>query len=105
MTAGSHPVSGKPTAGRRAFSARASRCRETHYGSILDQGVLEMWESPPCRAFRDGFEARVRAYDKELEERLFHMALGGFRRAKDDARRAMGPPPKGCESCHYLFGV
>lgn len=99
------PCIGQAYGGPTCFFGKNVVMPETHYGSILETDALDLWESPPCRVFRDGFEDRVRTYDKELEDRLFGMALGGFSRAKADARREMRPPPKGCESCHYLFGV
>jgi MoaA/NifB/PqqE/SkfB family radical SAM enzyme len=76
-----------------------------HYGRLPADGLLDLWNSPSCRFYRDRFEERVQAHDAALPKTHFESSFIKLREAFDRARQAMPEAPDGCRTCHYLYDI
>ena len=75
------------------------------FGRLPEQDLMEIWQSEPCRAFRERFHRRDQAYSHVLGSSHFEASLIKLEEAFQDAKNAMPPAAEGCRVCHYLYGV
>ena len=75
-----------------------------HYGCLLDDDLMDLWESDKCTFYRERFHNRVKAHDKKILESF---VAGSSNRSKimDAAKNAMPEAPEGCRICHYLYNI
>jgi MoaA/NifB/PqqE/SkfB family radical SAM enzyme len=64
------------------------------FGNVNERSLMEIWELPAYRAFRQQFAARLVSAAK--------IAVGGVRAA---AAVEVGPAPESCRSCPKLYGL
>lgn len=79
----------------RFFDGESLRVSPVRFGNVAERELLEIWESPPYRAFRSQFAERLRG-----ATRLVLSAAGG-RGVEDD----VPPPPEPCRTCPKLRGL
>ena len=91
--------------GHSEFLGNRTIMPESHYGSLKDEAIDELWETDRCRLYRTTFEAREHAYESALKSADMGRDLISFKRALETARSAMAKPPQGCARCHYLYGI
>ena len=75
------------------------------FGRLPDEDLLDVWEGASCRAYRDCFEARLRAYGQVAAEAVSTKSPAAFERTMRRAAAAMPEALEGCRVCHYLYGV
>lgn len=78
---------------------------DTHFGELTSSSPDSIWTSEPCLGFRRCFDKRVSSYEISLATADFGHDLVKFNEALDQAVTSMHPPPPGCRTCHYLYGV
>ncbi len=81
----------------RHFEGRSFTLSRLRFGSIVDQGLMDIWNSLPYRSFRGQFEARL------AEARALAMGVAMGTREADHPEPA--PAPEICRTCHKLYGV
>lgn len=77
------------------------------YGRLPESNFAQIWEESKRRQnISNRFSAREAAYSKALSD-ISHreLDLPHLRQGLNHARRCMPPAPKGCNVCHYLYGV
>ncbi|MBI3014600.1 MAG: SPASM domain-containing protein [Candidatus Tectomicrobia bacterium] len=80
----------------RRFGGLSLTVPRLRFGNVLDQELLEIWESPAYRAFR-----------RQFEERL----VGNLMRAlsatvgSGSVSNQKVPPPEPCRTCYKLYGL
>ncbi|MBU4427006.1 MAG: SPASM domain-containing protein, partial [Proteobacteria bacterium] len=72
------------------------------FGNINDETFRDIWHCPAYRKFRNIFEKRNRNLRHKLMDVLVAPGFGN-KRSTDDT--ALPPPPEGCETCSYLYGL
>lgn len=81
----------------RVFDGRLLSVPGVRFGDIREQELLEIWEAPAYRAFRQQFEERrVAAIARATA------VVAGLSPA---SRKALPPAPECCRSCPKLFGA
>ncbi len=91
--------------GPSVFLGRDVHMPEEHYGRLPADDLLALWEAAPCRARRERFAERVRAYEGEIQRGFLGTAPSSYEQALGAAAAAMPEAPAGCSVCHYLHGV
>jgi MoaA/NifB/PqqE/SkfB family radical SAM enzyme len=81
----------------RCFEGESSAVPRLTFGNILTQDLLEIWDSPGYRAFRQQFMRR------RLE--VGARALWAVTGEGEGADAEMPPPPEPCRTCYKLYGV
>jgi MoaA/NifB/PqqE/SkfB family radical SAM enzyme len=81
----------------RRIDGRSLRVPRLRFGSILDQELMDIWNSPPYRSFRGQLEARV------AEARA--LAMGIAMDGGEAAHPCPPPPPEVCRTCYKLYGL
>jgi len=81
----------------RYFEGRAITVPRLRFGNVLQQDLMDVWNSPAYRAFRQQFERRR----LEVGARNLLVVIGD-ERASD---LEMPPPPKPCHTCYKLYGL
>jgi MoaA/NifB/PqqE/SkfB family radical SAM enzyme len=76
-----------------------------HYGNVKDMTMEELWETEPCRHYRERFQARAEAYEKAYVQSLTGGSPPGGERLKKMAIDAMPQAAEGCRVCHYLYDL
>jgi short-subunit dehydrogenase/MoaA/NifB/PqqE/SkfB family radical SAM enzyme len=76
-----------------------------HYGNIREESLEQLWETEPCRHYRERFQARVNAYERAYVQGLTSGATPGGDRLKQTALDAMPQAAEGCRVCHYLYDL
>ncbi|MBT8364227.1 MAG: SPASM domain-containing protein, partial [Deltaproteobacteria bacterium] len=91
--------------GPTTFLGKDVSIPSVHYGKLPHDDLMELWETESCQFYRQKFQERVEKYDNFVMNGV--LGGGGGNRAKvlEDARKAMPAPPKGCNVCHYLYGI
>lgn len=80
----------------RWFDGKRVTVPAARFGNVRDQELMEIWEAPAYREFRERFAARRLA--------LATRALAGLS-AGEGADWQMPPPPDPCLTCYKLYGV
>ncbi|WP_041286202.1 radical SAM/SPASM domain-containing protein [Desulfomonile tiedjei] len=78
---------------------------DVHYGTLPECDLQDLWQSELCGFYRRTFEARTREYDNVFMEGLMADSRRTPERMLEMAIKRMPKPPKGCEICHYLYGI
>lgn len=77
-----------------------------HYGRLPDTDINTLWESEPCRFYRERFEKRIHANNQGFfQADLSEPSLQKLKAAEQAALDAMPEAPEGCRVCHYLYGI
>jgi MoaA/NifB/PqqE/SkfB family radical SAM enzyme len=80
----------------RLFAGQSVTVPAVRFGNVLEQELLEIWESPAYVAFRRRFEARLAS---RTPWAMAAMAAGGERQVPTP------DPPEPCRTCYKLYGV
>ena len=80
----------------RRFEGQAFCVERPRFGSVLDQDLRDIWESPAYRAFRHQFERRL--------AQATMMAVGGDAAGPGELPAPI-PPPDPCLTCYKLYGA
>lgn len=91
--------------GPTIFLGRETNIPTVHYGRLPEQGLLDLWESDPCKTYRERFQRRVQAHDARLFETLLDASWPDLQGILHAAAEAMPEAPEGCEVCHYLYDI
>jgi MoaA/NifB/PqqE/SkfB family radical SAM enzyme len=78
---------------------------DVHYGTLPQCDLQDLWQSELCGFYRRTFEARTKEYDDVFMEGLMGDSRRTPERMLEIAVKRMPEPPKGCEICHYLYGI
>ncbi|MCA1959248.1 MAG: SDR family NAD(P)-dependent oxidoreductase [Desulfomonile sp.] len=78
---------------------------QVHYGRVTETELTELWETEPCRRYRERFQERVQAYEKVYRGSLITGSLPSADRLKASAIAAMPEALEGCRVCHYLYDI
>lgn len=81
----------------RYFEGRAVTVPRLRFGNVLQQDLMDVWNSPAYRAFRQQFERRR----LEVGARALLVVIGD-ERASD---LEMPPPPEPCLTCYKRYGL
>lgn len=84
-------------AGQRVFNGEQISVPCQQFGNIHQESVDEIWDKPGYREFREMYKHRSRADQEGMIDAL----LG---RGAAEALK-MPPPPEGCRTCYYLYGI
>lgn len=76
-----------------------------HYGKVQEVGLPEIWETEECRFYRERFEKRLQAYEEAFTDSYEEASMTQFRKALEEANKAMPEAPEGCRVCHYLYNI
>jgi len=78
---------------------------QVHYGRVTETDLTELWETDPCRLYRERFQERVRAYERTFRGALISGSPPSTDRLKSSAIEAMPEALEGCQICHYLYDI
>jgi MoaA/NifB/PqqE/SkfB family radical SAM enzyme len=81
----------------RRFDGRSLAVPRLRFGNVLEQDLLDIWNSAAYRAFREQLARRrlgVAAW-----------AIGSVGGHEEIFERKMPPPPEPCRTCYKLYGV
>ena len=81
----------------RSFNGQSLRVSRLRFGNVMDQDLMEIWESPTYRAFRRQFERRL--------TEAMALAVGVETGSGDAYHPGTPPPPEPCLTCYKLYGV
>jgi MoaA/NifB/PqqE/SkfB family radical SAM enzyme len=98
------PCIGLAYGGPTTFFGEDTVMPTLHYGRLPQQDLMEVWETPICREFRNCFRERVVAYENVYKRALERGDMTDGKLAEDAVSR-MPPPPDGCKVCHYLYDI
>jgi len=76
-----------------------------HYGRLPGDDLMALWNSPSCRLYRERFDRRVKAHDRELARASIEPSLIKLQEVFARAQQAMPEAPPGCRTCHYLYDI
>jgi short-subunit dehydrogenase/MoaA/NifB/PqqE/SkfB family radical SAM enzyme len=74
------------------------------YGHLPEQSLEALWETPPCRLYRERFQQRVNYLQGGDASRLFS-SPENRRQLIDEKKKNMPEPAPGCGICHYLYDI
>jgi MoaA/NifB/PqqE/SkfB family radical SAM enzyme len=80
----------------RWFEGKRVTLSPVRFGNIQEQELMDIWEGPAYRTFRERFAERRLG----LATRAFAAVSGG-----ESGDSKMPPPPEPCLSCYKLYGV
>jgi len=80
----------------RIFNGQRVHVPCQRFGNILNEPLETIWERAEYRNFRRQLDDRL----KVEQHATVDLLLGG-----GDTAVAMPPPPEGCRTCYYLYGV
>lgn len=78
---------------------------QVHYGRVTEMDLNDLWETEPCRMYRNRFQERVHAYERVFRGSLISGSMPSADRLKASATEAMPEALEGCRVCHYLYDV
>jgi len=81
----------------RSFEGQSLRVPRLRFGNVMDQDLMEIWESQDYRAFR-------RLFERRLTEAMA-LAVGVETGSGDAYHPGPLPPPEPCRTCYKLYGV
>ena len=76
-----------------------------HYGRLPHDDLMELWQSDPCKYFRQQFEHRGKMHDEAIVAGLVNTSGSNRLKTLQQAKEAMPEPPRGCNVCHYLYDI
>lgn len=76
-----------------------------HYGRLPYQDLLDLWQTPICKFYRERFQSRVRAYDEIVAKSFIGSSWSKLRETLQAARETMPEAAEGCKVCHYLYDI
>jgi MoaA/NifB/PqqE/SkfB family radical SAM enzyme len=79
----------------RWFEGKGVTVPAARFGNVQDRELMDIWESPPYREFRERFARR--------RLRLATQALAAVSGGGDPSK--MSPPPEPCLTCYKLYGA
>jgi len=80
----------------RWFEGKAVTVPVVRFGNVQERDLMDIWDGPAYRDFRERFAARRLA----LATRALAAVSGGER-----ATAEIPPPPEPCRTCYKLYGV
>jgi MoaA/NifB/PqqE/SkfB family radical SAM enzyme len=88
----------------RRFHGQPVTVPRLRFGNILDQDLMDTWDAPACRDFRQQFAERrraaaVRAVDLMGSQKGFALLRGG------GPPGPLPPAPEACRTCYKLYGL
>jgi hypothetical protein len=75
-----------------------------HYGHLLKDDLLELWNTEICKFYRKRLQNRVEAHDSKIIDSLIGSS-SNREKILQAAKDAMPEAPEGCKVCHYLFNI
>jgi MoaA/NifB/PqqE/SkfB family radical SAM enzyme len=81
----------------RHFEGKPVTVPRVRFGNVLQQELMDIWNSPDYRAFRQQFARRRLASGTR--------ALLRMTGEEGDAARKMPSPPESCLTCYKLYGL
>lgn len=90
--------------GPTTFLGQKVSMPNVRFGRLPHQGLDRIWESKPCRFYRDLFAARTAAHEKVYIDGMLR-ATSNLARLEELAVSAMPKAPAGCRVCHYLYDI
>jgi short-subunit dehydrogenase/MoaA/NifB/PqqE/SkfB family radical SAM enzyme len=91
--------------GPTTFLGEAVTMPSVHYGRLPGDNLMDLWEAESCRFYRDKFQERVEKQERVILNSLVGGSSGNRSKVLQEARKAMPPPPQGCNVCHYLYDI
>jgi MoaA/NifB/PqqE/SkfB family radical SAM enzyme len=91
--------------GATTFLRQAASLPTVHYGRLPADDLLELWESETSRHYRERFQNRIQAHDAKIIDGLIGTSASDRLKAIKQAKEAMPTAPRGCDVCHYLYGI
>ena len=91
--------------GPTTFLGQEVEMPTVHYGRLPESDLLELWETEPCRFYKNRFQERVEAYEKVYVKSLTGGSRPGLERLSRMALEAMPQAAQGCRVCHYLYDI
>jgi MoaA/NifB/PqqE/SkfB family radical SAM enzyme len=92
----------------RIFCGARYEVKRTCFGDINREGLLEIWEKPEYRAFREAYAKRQEAYYDAFS--ALQVDFGFTEKLKEAERRAEEalkntPIPQECRTCYKAYGI
>lgn len=81
----------------RVFNSERVQVPCQRFGNILDNSLDEIWEKPAYREFRQAYESRLLARQRQI----ITASLSG----SATGTGGLPPAPEGCQTCYYLYGI
>jgi MoaA/NifB/PqqE/SkfB family radical SAM enzyme len=91
--------------GATTFLGKEAVMPAVHYGRLPGDDLMDLWETESCRFYRKKFQQRVEKQEGVLLNSLLGGSGGNRLKVMEAACKAMPPPPRGCNVCHYLFDI
>lgn len=91
--------------GKTLFLGKDAEMPTVHYGNINETDLMELWAGKTCLAYRERFGQRLDIHDRFIAESDYGHSLIKFQETLKEAIKAMPKPLKGCDVCHYLYGI
>jgi len=91
--------------GATTFLGNEVMMPDLHYGRLPEDDLLDLWETTPCRFYRERFEQRMLTYETAFMASDLEPSPTKIREALQNAQNAMPPAPEGCRLCHYLYDI
>lgn len=90
--------------GPTTFLGQSVTMPQVQYGRLPNRNLTDIWDSKPCRFYRNLFESRSAAHEKVYVDGMMR-ATSNLERLEQTAIEAMPRAPKGCSVCHYLYDI
>ncbi|MFQ5851980.1 MAG: radical SAM/SPASM domain-containing protein [Candidatus Binatia bacterium] len=87
---------------KRVFRGEWTKAPICRFGHITKETFTQIWAAPDYRRFRSYFEKRHKSMGQGFLDLL---TLEGFPTRRDNRSLPLPPPPDGCETCYYLYGI
>jgi len=84
-------------ASQRVFNGEQLSVPCQQFGNIHQESVEEIWDKPDYREFREMYRRRSRADQEGMIDVMLGRGAGEMLK--------MPPPPEGCRTCYYLYGI
>ena len=91
--------------GATTFLGKEETMPAVHYGRIPQNDLMDLWKAESCRFYREKFQERVEKQESVMLNSLLGGSGGNRLKVMEAARKAMPPPPQGCNVCHYLYDI
>jgi len=86
----------------RIFRGELTKAPLYRFGNVNNENFDDIWAAPAYRRFRGHYEKRNKSLGQGFLDAL---TLVESRNKRPPDSIALPPPPDGCETCHYLYGV
>lgn len=91
--------------GPTTFLGRDVMMPTVHYGRLPENDLSDLWDTEPCKFYRERFRDRVRVYEETFMGALVGDSMRSADRLHDAAVKRMPEAAEGCKICHYLYDV